>query len=163
MRRDALLVIVFLGVLVLLGTAGLIVLAAKGRPTDPALVGIVTGGLGALSGILVKTSKDDPDPPAPPAVATAAKVGAAVALFAGLGLAPVGCASWWARTPQHVGDIAAIYVCVAEKTEAGHDAASVALACGLENADRVIDLLKVQKAVAARQAAKAAPKPSGSP
>ena len=65
MRKD-LIVIVFLGLLVLLGTAGLIVLAAKGRATDPALVGIVTGALGALSSILVQTKDDAPAAKVPP-------------------------------------------------------------------------------------------------
>lgn len=157
MRKD-LIVIVFLGLLVLLGTAGLIILAAKGRATDPALVGIVTGALGALSSILVQTKDDS----AKPEGATAGKVPplAVLGLAVVLGLLALpGCS--WLRSGNHAKDIASILTCISGEAAAGKSPGEIALTCGLQSADEVIDLVTRSQGVAA--AAPKMGKPSAAP
>jgi len=63
---------------------------------------------------------------------------------------PVACASWWANTPSHITDVAAILKCVGEKADEGKTPKDIAIECGLENADKVLDLLKQQRALEAR-------------
>lgn len=88
-------------------------------------------------------------------------LGPVVALGFGLGLA--GCPSWWARTPEHVKDVAAILACVVEKAETGMKLVDIAITCGVENADKVLDILKTQQAIEAKHAAKLASSSLASP
>lgn len=81
----------------------------------------------------------------------------------------VGCASWWANTPNHVIDIAKIVTCVMTEIDKvpAPPPQDIALKCGLENADAVLDLVKAQKAAEARHVKPAAsssplPPPCGS-
>lgn len=77
-----------------------------------------------------------------------------VAIFAVVSF--VGCASWWANTPSHIIDVAAIVTCVMTEYDKAPQpltiavAGDIALKCGLENADKVLDLVKAQKAAEAR-------------
>lgn len=138
----------FIGALaiVLVAVVGGIYLAAKGVAVPAWLASLLAVIGPAFAWYAKPPGSDGPKPPSVPPLPLL------LVLLVGL----PGCASWWSRTPQHVGDVAAILACVAEKTEAGHDATSVALACGLENADRVVDLLKVQRQLEAKHAAKKA-------
>lgn len=72
-----------------------------------------------------------------------------VAVLGAACLAVTGC-SW--LTPRHIRDVASIVTCVADLDDAGKNPKEIAIACGLENADRVLDLIKAQKALAARKA-----------
>lgn len=58
----------------------------------------------------------------------------------------LGCASWWQRTPEHATDVAKILSCVLDKRAQGLDPIAIATSCGLENAQSVIDLLRVADA-----------------
>ena len=71
----------------------------------------------------------------------------------------VGCASWWSNTPSHVIDVAKIVTCVMTEIDKvpTPPIQDIAVKCGLENADAVLDLVKAQKAAEARHA-----KPAGS-
>lgn len=57
---NARLVILFLGVIVLGSTAGIVYLAAVERGIPDVLVALATGGLGALGAVLAKTSETPP-------------------------------------------------------------------------------------------------------
>jgi len=57
---NARLVILFLGTLVLLAAGGCIYLAAQQLSIPDVLVALATGGLGALSSLLVRTSDSSP-------------------------------------------------------------------------------------------------------
>jgi hypothetical protein len=57
---NARLVILFLGVIVLSSTGGVIYLAASETGIPDVLVALATGGLGALGAVLAKTSNDTP-------------------------------------------------------------------------------------------------------
>lgn len=92
-----------------------------------------------------------------------------ITAFVSLVVLPVviaGCASWWQRTPEHVVDVAKILKCVDDGVEAGIDPKSIALTCGLANADAVFDLLRTESAIEAKRAKRAAalsiPAPSSS-
>lgn len=74
-----------------------------------------------------------------------------VAKLAAACLSLTGCA-WFSG--RHVRDVASIVTCVADMHDAGAPPGEIALTCGLENADRVLDLIKAQKAIAAKRAAK---------
>lgn len=60
---NARLVILFLGVIVLASTGGIIGLAAYERGIPDVLVALATGGLGALGAVLAKTSESSPPTP----------------------------------------------------------------------------------------------------
>lgn len=57
---NARLVILFLGVIVLASTGGIVYLAAAEKGIPDVLVALATGGLGALGAVLAKTSSDTP-------------------------------------------------------------------------------------------------------
>lgn len=67
---NARLVILFLGVIVLASTGGIIYLSSMEKGIPEVLVALATGGLGALGAVLAKTSTDTPvivnNTPAPP-------------------------------------------------------------------------------------------------
>lgn len=60
MMTNARLVILFLGVIILVSTGGIIYLAAYERGIPDVLVALATGGLGALGAVLAKTSEASP-------------------------------------------------------------------------------------------------------
>lgn len=83
------------------------------------------------------------------------------------------CASWWAHTPEHMRDVAKILTCVMDAYDQGVKPLDIAVKCGVENADAVLDLITAQRAAEARHAkvatstcpstsAASAPAPSGS-
>lgn len=53
---NARLVIVFLGLIIIMSTAGIVYLAAGEKGIPDVLVALATGGLGALGAVLAKTS-----------------------------------------------------------------------------------------------------------
>lgn len=57
---NARLVILFLGVIILCSTGGIIYLSAVENGIPDVLVALATGGLGALSAVLAKTSETPP-------------------------------------------------------------------------------------------------------
>lgn len=59
---NARLVILFLGVIVLGSTAGIVYLAANSLGIPDVLVALATGGLGALGAVLAKTSETNGPP-----------------------------------------------------------------------------------------------------
>jgi hypothetical protein len=81
-----------------------------------------------------------------------------------VGLVGGGCASWWANTPSHVIDVAKIVTCVMTEIdkEPPSKPADIAIKCGLENADAVLDLVKAQRAAEARHVKPGAPPPCAS-
>lgn len=58
----------------------------------------------------------------------------------------VGCA--WLSKPSHYADAAKILSCISAEAAAGKSAGEIALTCGLENADAVIDLVTKSQGVA---------------
>ena len=58
----------------------------------------------------------------------------------------VGCA--WLSKPSHYADMARILSCISAEAAAGKSAGEIALTCGLENADAVIDLVTKSQGVA---------------
>lgn len=59
---NARLVILFLGVIVIGATAGIVYLASAEKGIPDVLVALATGGLGALGAVLAKTSDTAPPP-----------------------------------------------------------------------------------------------------
>lgn len=57
---NARLVILFLGVVVLVSTGGIIYLSSVDKGIPDVLVALATGGLGALGAVLAKTSESSP-------------------------------------------------------------------------------------------------------
>lgn len=77
--------------------------------------------------------------------------------------ATIGC-SWFQRTPEHAGDLGRILVCIDEKLDLGLSPTEVAVACGIENIDAILDLVKARKArAAAKSSASAKPSTSAVP
>jgi len=74
------------------------------------------------------------------------------------------CASWWARTPEHLRDVGKILSCVMGEYDAGTKILDIVVKCGLQNEQEVFDLVTAQKAAEARhvKAAGVGPCPSAS-
>lgn len=72
----------------------------------------------------------------------------------------VGCA--WLSKPSHYADAAKILSCISAEAAAGKSPADIALTCGIENADAVIDLVTKSQGVASAAPKMAKPAPSGS-
>ena len=71
-----------------------------------------------------------------------------------------GCA--WLSKPSHYADMARILTCISAEASAGKGPAEIALTCGLENADAVIDLVTKSQGVASAAPKMAKPAPSAS-
>ncbi len=74
---------------------------------------------------------------------------------------PLVACSWLSR-PSHYADAARILACISAEAAAGKGAGEIALTCGLENADAVIDLVTKSQGVAAAAPKMAKPAPSAS-
>ena len=74
---------------------------------------------------------------------------------------PVLACSWLSR-PSHYADAAKILACISAEAAAGKGAADIALTCGLENADAVIDLVTKSQGVASAAPKMAKPAASAS-
>lgn len=72
----------------------------------------------------------------------------------------VGCA--WLSKPSHYADAARILSCISAEAAAGKSAGEIALTCGLENADAVIDLVTKSQGVASAAPKMAKPAAAGS-
>lgn len=92
------------------------------------------------------------DAPKPPSVPPLPLIVLALTL-------PLAACSWLSR-PSHYADAAKILACISAEAAAGKGAADIALTCGLENADAVIDLVTKSQGVAS--AAPKMAKPAGS-
>ena len=60
------------------------------------------------------------------------------------------CASWWARTPEHLKDVGKILSCVMAEYDVGTKVLDIVVKCGLQNEREVLDLVTAQKAAEAR-------------
>jgi len=60
------------------------------------------------------------------------------------------CASWWARTPEHLKDVGKILSCVMAEYDAGTKVLDIVVKCGLQNEQEVLDLVTAQKTAEAR-------------
>lgn len=160
MRKDVLIVVVSLALIALVGIVGLVVLSYAAKPVDSSLIALIATAVGALASLLARTTGSSEAPPAPPAVNVASKVPPLAALvLVAFGLAgSTGCA-WFSRA-NHAKDIASILACISGEAAAGKSATDIALTCGLENADAVIDLVTKSQGVAS--AAPKMAKPAGS-
>jgi len=76
----------------------------------------------------------------------------------------ISCASWWARTPEHLKDVGKILSCVMAEYDAGTKVLDIVVKCGLQNEQEVLDLVTAQKTAEARhvKAAGIGPCPSAS-
>ena len=74
------------------------------------------------------------------------------------------CASWWARTPEHLKDVGKILSCVMAEYDVGTKVLDIVVKCGLQNEQEVLDLVTAQKTAEARhvKAAGIGPCPSAS-
>lgn len=81
------------------------------------------------------------------------------------------CASWWARTPEHLQDVGKILSCVMAEYDAGTKVLDIVVKCGMQNEQEVLDLVTAQKTAEARHvkasatgcpSASVAPTPSSS-
>jgi len=70
----------------------------------------------------------------------------------------VGCA--WFQRGNHGKDLGGILACISGEAAAGKSPADIALTCGLENADAVIDLVTKSQGVASAAPKMAKPAPS---
>lgn len=138
-------------VIVAIALVGGIYLAAKGIPTPPWLASLLTV-LGSGFAWLAKPPGDDttPKPPKVPPLP----------LLLVLLVPMAGCA--WLSKPSHYADAAKILSCISAEAAAGKSPAEIALTCGLENADAVIDLVTKSQGVASAAPKMAKPAPSGS-
>ena len=73
----------------------------------------------------------------------------------------VGCA--WLSRPSHYADAAKILSCISAEAAAGKSPEAIALTCGLENADAVIDLVTKSQGVASAAPKMAKPAASVKP
>jgi len=73
-----------------------------------------------------------------------------LAFLVAVALLCISCASWWARTPEHLRDVGKILSCVMAEHDAGTKMLDIVVKCGLQNEQEVLDLVTAQKAAEAR-------------
>ena len=130
----------FVGALVIVAIAivGGIVLAAKGVAV-PTWLASLLAVIGPAFAWYAKPPGGGDDKPAAPKVPP-------LPLILVLLVPLVGCA--WLSKPSHYADAARILACISGEAAAGKSATDIALTCGLENADAVIDLVTKSQGVA---------------
>lgn len=124
-------------VIVAIALVGGIYLSAKGIPVPTWLASLLTV-LGSGFAWLAK----------PPGIGGDGAV-KAVGLVLGVALAGSVTACSWLRSGNHAKDIASILTCISGEAAAGKSPGEIALTCGLQSADEVIDLVTRSQGVAA--------------
>lgn len=142
----------FVGALIIVAIAivGGIVLAAKGVAV-PTWLASLLAVIGPAFAWYAKPPGDDgsKSPKVPP-----------LPLLLVLLVPLAGCA--WLSRPSHYADMARILTCISAEASAGKGPAEIALTCGLENADAVIDLVTKSQGVASAAPKMAKPAASAS-
>jgi hypothetical protein len=165
MRKDVFVVVLSLALIALAGIVGFILLSYAGKPVDTALVALVSTAVGALASLLARTGsgdapKDEGKVDPPPAVLNGAAKVVGLALVLALGSSVSACS--WLRSGNHAKDIASILTCISGEAAAGKSPGEIAVTCGLQSADEVIDLVTRSQGVAAAAPKMAKPASSSS-
>ena len=142
----------FVGALIIVAIAivGGIVLAVKGVPV-PTWLASLLAVIGPAFAWYAKPPGGGDDKPAAPKVPP-------LPLLLVLLVPLVGCA--WFQRGNHGKDLGGILACISGEAAAGKSPADIALTCGLENADAVIDLVTKSQGVASAAPKMAKPAPS---
>jgi hypothetical protein len=133
---------------------GGIYLTAQGIAVPAWLTAILMAlGWAAKSPLDAADDKGKGGPPAPPLPVLLLCFGLAASSMT---------ACTWLQRGRHAADIAAILACISGEAAAGKGPAEIAIKCGLENADAVIDLVTKSQGVAAAAPKMAKPAASSS-
>lgn len=126
-------------VIVIVAIVGGIVLAAKGVAV-PTWLASLLAVIGPAFAWYAKPPGAADDKPAAPKVPP-------LPLLLLVLLVPLAACSWLSK-PSHYADMARILNCISAEAAAGKSPADIALTCGLDNADAVIDLVTKSQGVA---------------
>lgn len=136
-------------VIVAIALVGGIYLSAKGIPVPTWLASLLTV-LGSGFAWLAK----------PPGSGDGAAKAVGLLLVLALGSSVSACS--WLRSGNHAKDIASILTCISGEAAAGKSPGEIALTCGLQSADEVIDLVAKSQGVASAAPKMGKPAPSAS-